>query len=152
MSLQKNEIKPLGYFPAWFYKRFFILLLFTPFLLRTQSLTFLGVAVLLTIVRSYLTYEDAFGYADEKGITFRRFFRKYRVPWDDVARVDWSTNLWKQRYIEITLEHRVGFFRKVMFSARDKTYQWGKPPSEDWVPEILPWMMNQLRMNQPPST
>jgi hypothetical protein len=58
--------------------------------------------------------------------------------------------LWQRNYVTVTLERRVGWFRSVKFMVVEKRPNRGEPPSEDWVPEILPWMMNQMRMSQSP--
>jgi len=95
-------------------------------------------------------YSHAYGYGDDEGITFRRYFRKYRITWDDVDRVDWT--MMQTPYVFLTLERPVGFFRTVKFASFRPRSKPGEAQNPDWVPEILPWMMNQLRMNQPPST
>jgi hypothetical protein len=110
-------------------------------------------ALLLLAIPNFMdsNYAHAYGYASDSGISFQRFFKKHCIEWDDVARISWNnSNLFQRPYVVISLEHRVGCFRSVKFFVNDKTYRWGQPPSEDWVPEILPWLMNQLRMNQPP--
>ena len=154
MSSQSNEDKPLGSFLAWVIFRLFIPLGFVPVPLMYGS-TFVGlvgVIVLFAIPNcSKLNYAHAYGHANEEGIMFRRFIRQHFVTWDDVARVEWSnSNLLQGQYVIVTLERPVGLFRTVKFMALDKNRRLGEPPREDWVPEILPWMMNQMRMAQPP--
>lgn len=96
-------------------------------------------------------YALAYGFGDVEGLTFRRFFRKHHVRWDGVEKVEWSnSNLLSRQYVVITFVQRVGLFRKARFFVKDKSYRWGQPLREDWVPDILAWIMNQLRMQQPP--
>ena len=151
MSLQEKEAKPLGSVSAWGLFRYVFPGSYIPIALLGTTLPE-GIPFMLMFfaVAWIRNYAHAYGYADEDGITFRRFFRKHRVSWDDVSRVDWSiSNLLRRAYVEGTRESKVGFFRKVKFMVSDKSYRWGQPPREDWVPKILPWIMNQPRMNQP---
>jgi hypothetical protein len=151
MSTQEHEVRQLGSFPMWLLFRFLGPCIWLPIAIDIGFRFLTIVYLFLIIAIPWSDYARAYGHADEDGIIFRRFFRKHRITWDDVARVDWSnSNLFQQPYVFLTLEHPVGGFRTVKFACYRKSSRPVQVQDLDWVPEILPWMMNQMRMNQPP--
>ena len=153
MSLRGKEVKRLGDPLPWSLFRFVFPGLYVPIALSNPSLL-RGVLFTLIFfaVPWAIDYAHAYGYADEEGITFRRFIRKYRVTWGDVAKVDWSNSIMQRPYVYLTLECPVGFLRTVKFACYRESARLGQAQNPDWVPEILPWIINHMKMNQTFST
>ena len=84
----------------------------------------------------------AWRFADEQGLTFRRYLRKHTVAWDDVQRVDWNT--WGPTWLVVTFDKPVLLGRRAKFILSRTAEDLGAAITGRWTPEIVIWMMNQL--------
>jgi hypothetical protein len=88
-------------------------------------------------------HDYAWAYADERGLTFRRYVRKFCVPWEQVDRVDWNSSV--PTLLVVHLETPVMSSRTVKFTIDMTVKNLGAAMKGQWTPEIVIWIMNQMR-------
>lgn len=92
---------------------------------------------------SVYLHNYAWGFADEQGLTFRRYVRKFYVPWELVERVDWNTlgpNL-----LVVRLASPVVISKTIKLVIDMDIENLGAAMKGQWTPEIVIWIMNQMR-------
>ncbi len=83
------------------------------------------------------------GFADGDGLTFRRYFRRFTVSWNDVDQIKWDPR--NALLVAVTLEKPVRYSRTVRFLLRGTVADMGAARRGEWVPEVVLFMLNQLR-------
>ena len=105
----------------------------------------LGVLALLSIY----FHPVAFGYADDQGIVFCRYFRLHFVPWNEVARVDRPQ--FRTFELVVRLGRRVGLTKTVKF-AMNFAGQEVSALRDGWTPKIMTWLKDRLSPAQAPTS
>jgi hypothetical protein len=140
--------RELGTFWLWAMARFgqvIFLAAAVTFLIQFPSLSwFLRIwAIAVPFIVLVMFRNIACGSADERGLTFRRYFRTYAISWDEVARVDWSFSR-----LVLKLEKPLGGSRVAEFILPLTIQEIGAAMTGRWTPEIVVWIMNRLRSFQ----
>ena len=94
----------------------------------------------------------AFGFADDEGITFCRYFKLHFVPWNAVTRG--QRRQWNAFEVVILLSKRVTLTKIVRFPMNLSRQEVDATFRERWIPEILIWLIDHLpstRVPQPPA-
>ena len=147
-------MRPLGSFTNWAILRLGELLfvaggLFALFVQR-ERLSILvqasAVGVLSLLPLYFHTF--AFGFADDQGITFCRYFKLHFVPWNEVARVQR-----RQRdafELVVLLARRVTLTKTVKFPMKLVQQEVHATFHDGWTPEIVTWLIDRLPPAQAP--
>jgi hypothetical protein len=106
-----------------------------------------SVVGLLLLVPAYF-HPFAFGFADDEGITFCRYFKLHFVPWKEVVRV--QRRRWDAFEVVILLSKRVALTKIVKFSMNLSRQEIDATFQDRWIPEILTWLIDQLPSTQAP--
>jgi hypothetical protein len=85
----------------------------------------------------------AYGAADEKGITFRRYFKRYFVPWSQVKKASWGGR--RGPALVIQTQHPLGWSRRIEFQYLDP-HRWAPWPAfrTTWTPDDVTWVLNRV--------
>jgi hypothetical protein len=146
--------RPLGSFTNWAILRlgelFFVAGgLFALFVQRERlSILVQASAVgLLSLLPLYF-HPFAFGFADDQGITFCRYFKLHFVPWNEVARIQR-----RQRdafELVVLLARRVALTKTVKFPMKLAQQEVHATFRDGWTPEIVTWLIDRLPPAQAP--
>ena len=82
----------------------------------------------------------AYGYADEAGVTFRRYFRKHFVAWDQIRDARWGG--WDFAKLVIVTAHPVQGSRRLYFAYLGGTWQAFR---RRWTPEPASWVIHRVK-------
>jgi len=146
--------RPLGSFTNWA-------------ILRLGELAFVGCGLLVLFVQrgrlSILTQASAvglllllpvyfhpfaFGFADDEGITFCRYFKLHFVLWNEVVRV--QRRQWNAFEVVVLLRRRVALTRIVKFPMGLSRQEVDATVQGSWTPEIVTWLIDHLPSTQAP--
>ena len=147
MSQARDESRELGSKWLWLLSR--LILLFPSAGLLAVGLV-RGVLAQLFVLLALLVlwlpnYALAYGQADDDSISFCRFFRKHRVSWDHVEKIDWIPS---RSSFFITLERPIGGFATARFHSFRMRSRGQGPRPEDEVPEIVLWIAGQIKLHE----
>jgi hypothetical protein len=84
----------------------------------------------------------AFGFADDEGITFCRYFKLHFIPWNEVARV--QRRRWNAYEVVVLLARRVALTKTVKFPMNLSRQEVEATFRESWTPEIVNWLVGHL--------
>jgi hypothetical protein len=90
----------------------------------------------------------AFGFADDEGITFCRYFKLHFVAWNEVARVQR-----RQRdafELVVLLGRRVALTKTVKFPMQLAGPEVHATFHDGWTPDIVAWLIDHLPTSQAP--
>jgi hypothetical protein len=141
-------MRPLGSFTNWAILRLGELFLVAGGLValfaQRQRLSILvqASAVGLLFLLPLYFHPFAFGFADDQGITFCRYFKLHFVPWNDVARIQR-----RQRdafELVLSLSRRVALTKTVKFPMKLAQQEVHATFRDGWTPEIVTWLINHL--------
>ncbi len=112
------ESSPIGDYRSWLSSRVLqiFLLLATPTFYLLDQTSRLQLAILAgTALPPALVLLDmvAEGYADARGISFRRYWKRDFVPWEDIRKLEWH-----QRALILSLQNRPLFRSKLFFPSK----------------------------------
>ncbi len=102
--------------------------------------TVAGAALILLTVQFHWW---AYGYADESGITFQRYFERHFVPWDEIRKADWGG--WYALNLVIVTLRPVEWSKRVYFPY--PTWSVVKllgALSQSWVPDEVAWVLDHV--------
>ncbi len=114
---------------------------------RLSTVTLALVAGLLLLLPLYF-HPFAFGFADDEGITFCRYFKLHFVPWNEVVRV--QRRQWNAFEIVVLLSKRVALTKVVKFPLNLSRQEVNATFRDRWIPEILTWLIDHLPSTQVP--
>jgi hypothetical protein len=144
--------RPLGSFTNWAILRLGELLLvagglFAVFAQRQRlSLLLQALAVGLLLLLPLYFHPYAFGFADDEGITFCRYFKLHFVPWNQVARVQRRQRNPFELVVllgrPVALTKTVKFPMKLAGPEVDATFH------NSWTPDIAGWLIDHLPATQ----
>jgi len=140
--------RPLGSFTNWAILRVGELLLVAGVLVylfvQRQSLSILlqaFVVGLLSLLPLYF-HPFAFGFADDQGITFCRYFMLHFVPWNEVVRVQRrQRNAFE---LVVLLGRRVALTKTVKFPMNLARSEVDATFKDGWTPDIVTWLIDRL--------
>ena len=144
--------QPLGSFTNWAILRLGELLfvvggLFAVFAQRQRLSPLLQASAvgLLCLLPLYF-HPFAFGFADDQGITFCRYFKLHFVPWNEVARVQRrQRNAFE---LVVLLGRRVALTRTVKFPMKLAGPEVDATFHDGWTPDIVAWLIDHLPTSQ----
>jgi hypothetical protein len=146
--------RPLGSFTNWMILRLGELLLVAGGLLavfaqrQKLSLLWQALAVGLLFLLPLYFHPFAFGFADDEGITFCRYFKLHFVPWNEVARVQRrQRNAFE---LVVLLGRRVALTKTVKFPMKLAGPEVDATFHDGWTPEIVAWLIAHLPAVQAP--
>jgi hypothetical protein len=146
--------RPLGSFTNWAILRLGELLfvaggLFAMFAQRQRlSILLQASAVGLLFLLPVYFHPFAFGFADDQGITFCRYFKLHFVPWNEVARVQRrQRNAFE---LVVLLGRRVALTKTVKFPMSLAGPEVDATFHDGWVPDVVAWAIDHLPPTQPP--
>jgi len=122
---------------------FTIVLLCDIFPPRADVLT-KAVCVVTAALLSITFHWCAYGYADEKGITFRRYFRQHFVPWDQVREAHWGG--WDFARLVIVTAHPMEGSRRIDFYS-DRVGMW-RAFRRQRTPEAVCWVLHRVKASK----
>jgi hypothetical protein len=146
--------RPLGSFTNWVILRLGELLLVAGGLVviftQRQRLSVLlqASAVGLLFLLPLYFHPFAFGFADDEGITFCRYFKLHFVAWNEVARVQR-----RQRdafELVVLLGRRVALTKTVKFPMKLAGPEVHATFRDGWTPDIVAWLIDHLPTSQAP--
>jgi len=144
--------RPLGSFTNWAVLRLGELIFVTGGLFAVfAQLQRLGIlwqasaAGLLFLLPVYF-HPFAFGFADDQGITFCRYFKLHFVPWSEVARVQRrQRNAFE---LVVLLGRRVALTKTVKFPMKLTGPEVHATFHDGWTPDIVAWLIDRLPSTQ----
>jgi hypothetical protein len=90
----------------------------------------------------------AFGFADDQGITFCRYFKLHFVPWNEVARIQRrQRNAFE---LVVLLGKRVALTKTVKFPMKLAAPEVEATFHDGWIPDIVTWLIDHLPPAQAP--
>ncbi len=146
--------RPLGSFTNWAIVRLGELLsvacgLFYLFAQRDRlSILLQALALGLLFLLPVYFHPFAFGFADDEGITFCRYFKLHFVPWNEVARV--QRPQWNAFELIILLGRRVTLTKTVKFPMNLSRHEVDATFKGSWTPEVITWLIDRLPPAQAP--
>lgn len=102
------------------------------------KLEFTGVFALVT----WVVYPIAYGSASQEGISFRRYFKTYYFPWDEVIEGRWGSKTGWGR-LKLTFREPAGLSSTAEFNVINNIWQLFKA-YRGWRPEIVDWVSERL--------
>lgn len=96
----------------------------------------------LLLVLPLYFHPFAFGFADDDGITFCRYFKLHFVPWNEVARI--QRRQWNAFELVVLLSRRVTLTKAVKFPMNLTRQEIDATFRNSWTPEIVAWLMARL--------
>jgi hypothetical protein len=146
--------RPLGSFTNWVILRLGELLLvggglYAVFAQRQRlSILLQASAVGLLFLLPLYFHPFAFGFADDEGITFCRYFKLHFVPWNEVARVQRrQRNTFE---VVVLLGRRVALTKTVKFPMNLAGPEVHATFHDGWTPDVLAWLIDHLPASQAP--
>ena len=141
--MMNERLRPLGSFGIWLVARLIQLFLFTWWLaaLREWDLYELLILVMFAYV-SYGCDGIAHGFADDKGIYFRRYLKLIFVPWESVRSV-----VWKPRTLaglRVLLKVGPSWRRQLEFSLSPTMEELVAEFRDKKTPETIRWLQQRL--------
>ncbi len=140
--------RPLGSFTNWAILRLGELLSIACgllFLLARRdnlSIPLKALALGLLFVLPVYFHPFAFGFADDEGITFCRYFKLHFVPWKEVLRV--QRRQWNAFELVVLLGKRVTLIKTVKFPMNLSRQEVDATFRASWTPEIVTWLIDRL--------
>jgi hypothetical protein len=140
--------QPLGSFTNWVILRLGELILVTGglFAISAQrhrfSVVLQVLALGLLFVLPAYFHPFAFGFADDQGITFCRYFKLHFVPWSEVARV--ARNQRNAFELIVLLERRMALTKTVKFPMNLARSEVDATFHDNWTPDIVGWLIDHL--------
>lgn len=141
--------RPLGSFNNWLILRLGEVALLSLSLLflfaKHNSLSLLwqtSALGLLSLLPIYF-HPFAFGYADDQGIVFCRYFKLHFVPWTDVIRV--QCRQWNAFELVVLLSRPVVLTRTIKFPMNLGRHEVDAAFSGSWTPEIVNWLIERMK-------
>lgn len=144
-----DRSRPLGSFTNWAILRLGELGLFTFGLLflfaQRHNLSLMWEASALALLSFLPLYFHpfAFGYADDHGITFCRYFKLHFVPWTAVTRV--QCRQWNTFELVVLLSKPVALTRTVKFPMNLARQEVDAVFRGSWTPEIVNWLIERMK-------
>jgi hypothetical protein len=146
--------RPLGSFTNWAILRLGEVLLVVAGLfaifarLRGLGIPWQASAVGLLFLLPVYFHPFAFGFADDQGITFCRYFKLHFVPWDEVVRVQRrQRNAFE---LVVLLAKRVALTKTVKFPMKLAGPEVDATFHDGWVPDTVTWVIDRLPAAQAP--
>ena len=93
---------------------------------------------------TYLFYPLSCGIANMDGVTFRRYFKRHHVAWDQVLDVQWDPN-WDISYLRLKLARPRALSDKVEFTMIEGATEFVGAFARGWMPEIVLWVTDRVR-------
>jgi len=147
--------RPLGSFTNWAILRLGELFLVAGGLfaffaqLRGFSILWQASAVGLLFLLPVYFHPFAFGFADDQGITFCRYFKLHFVPWNEVTRVQRrQRNAFE---LVVLLGRRVALTKTLKFPMKLAGPEVHATFHDGWTPDIVAWLIAHLPAAQAPS-
>ncbi len=146
--------RPLGSFTNWAILRLgellsFVCGLFFLFAQRDKLSTLLqAVGLGLLFVLPVYFHPFAFGFADDEGVTFCRYFKLHFVPWNEVVRI--RRRQWNAFELAVLLGRRVALTKTVKFPMNLSRQEIDATFKGSWTPEIVTWLIDHLPPAQAP--
>jgi hypothetical protein len=96
------------------------------------------------VLLSIFFHGCAYGYADESGITFRRYLKQYFVPWDQIREAHWGG-----RYLLnllVVTERPVGGSRRTYFPYQTQSpVRLWRVFRREWAPDAVDWVLEHTK-------
>jgi hypothetical protein len=146
--------RPLGSFTNWAILRLGELVSvacgFFYVLVQRDRLSILVQALALGLFFALLVYFHplAFGFADDQGITFCRYFKLHFVPWHDITRI--QRRQWNAFELVVLLGRRVTLSKTVKFPMNLSRQEVDATFKGSWAPEIVTWLIDHLPPTEAP--
>ena len=147
-------MRPLGSFTNWAILRLgellFVAGAFFALFAQRQTLSILVQALAVGVLSLLPVYFHpfAFGFADDQGITFCRYFKLHFVPWHEVARVQRrQRNAFE---LVLLLSRRVALTKTVKFPMQLAQQEVDATFHQNWTPDIVTWLIKRLPPAQAP--
>ncbi len=140
--MSKNTRK-LGSFRVWLWGRLVEALVIawwvsTPKPWNGLDLFFLA----LLIYVAYLADSLAYGYADEMGVTFRRYLRRNFVPWDEIVGIEWKP--WSSAGVKLFLRRKSWRRRTLHFVLNASVKEAVGQFTGRSTPETVVWIQEHI--------
>jgi hypothetical protein len=148
------RLRSLGSFNSWAILRLGELAfvaggLLPLFMQRKQiSIALQASTVALLALLTVYFYPFAFGYADDHGIIFCRYFKLHFVPWNEVTRMRGQQRI--DFELVVRLARRVGLTNTVKFTM-NLTRKEVRAFKNGWKPEIMTWLTDRISSAQAPT-
>jgi hypothetical protein len=146
--------RPLGSFTSWAILRLGEVVFLACGLLilfaqrgRLSILTQTSAVGLLVLLPVYF-HPFAFGFADDEGITFCRYFKLHFVLWSEVVRV--QRRQWNAFEVVVLLSKRVALTKSVKFPMNLSRQEVDATFRDRWIPEIVAWLIDHVPSTQAP--
>ena len=88
---------------------------------------------------------EACGYADEGGLTVRRYFKQYFVPWNQVKKANWGG--WYLARLVIEIDHPIEGSRRFDFGYSYRVGPWHAFRRKR-TPENVKWVLDHVNTHQ----
>ncbi len=143
MSGMRNDRKPVGSFRLWLWVRALEALLIAWWVMSPKFWNLWDLLFFLTFVYiAYLTDPMSYGYADDNGILFRRYFKQSYVRWNDVGRIDWRP--WSSGGIRVFLRRGPAWRRTLHFDLNPTLKEAFAEFRGRSTPEIVLWIQERI--------
>ncbi len=144
--LGTTKTKQLGSFGLWLWARVVQLLVFaffadtTVLLVRFRGPDLSDVLLFLLLASVALSLHPvAYGFANNSGVSFRRYFKRRFVSWENIAAVEWGA----LRGIRVVLRESNGG-RTLLFSDNPSLSEFAAQLRGRSVPEIVTWVRSRI--------
>ena len=91
------------------------------------------------VVVSIGSHWVACGYADESGLTIRRYFKPHFVPWKEIRNATWGG--WDFARLVVTTEHPIAASTRFDFLYMGGNWQAFR---RAWTPENVAWVLKRV--------
>jgi len=104
---------------------------------------FAALAILFTV----FFHGWAYGYADESGITFRRYLKQHFVPWNQVREAQWGG--WYLSNLVVVTESPIVGSRRIYFPYQTQSpLKLWRVFRREWAPDAVDWVLNRTKVSK----
>ena len=142
------ERRQLGSFGMWLWVRSFLILLallLLPGTLRGGVDLFDALFLLMLLFVVIKAHPVVYGFANDKGVYFRRYLRLQFVLWETIGAVDWD----RFHGLSIHLRDVSPLRRTLQFVSNPSVKEFITELSGRSTPEIVPWLHETLTSAHP---
>jgi hypothetical protein len=135
--------RPLGSFGVWLVARLIQLFVFTWWLAALRKWDLYDLLFLLIFAQGcYFFDKFAHGFADDKGIYFRRYLKLNFVPWESVHSVVWKPRTLAS--LSVLLKVGPSWRRQLEFSLNPTMEELVAEFRDKKTPETISWLQHRV--------
>ena len=144
----QEPTRTIGSFGIWAYARLFQAGIAGFFVVSQKHLDMFALLIAVMYLElCYLLDCLASGYADDRGLYFRRYLKKHFVPWAMISKVEWRPRT--VRGVEVVLTGGPRWRRRLRFALNPQLGELARQLRFGETPDTIAWLQKQVQGTGP---